>query len=434
MSGLEDGVNRRADGGTGVPPARGGGGAPPGGLPGDLHGAVPPDFPYGLQDHPPRRLPGGFPYDLPYADTAAPVRSVSAADLPAVVAGNQLLCSAFGAAGVDGVTACVEELLLRHGPVPLVGLDDLPPDALCVSVGAVGGFAPLLELPPCGDEFALAVRALEARLGRPVDAVVSLNAAGPNALFPIAAAAALGLPLADCDGMGRIFPLIHQTTYSLAGLRVTPLAAASQTGDVVVLETDPVRADPLLRGIVDASGGFMVCALYPATAEELRGAAITGSTSRIMRAGRLLTAAPDRRALLDGLARTVGARVLGSGRVTEVGHPVPSKGARHYPSMPSSIVLTEHGGTDRIIRLEAQNELLLALVDGAVAAGVPDHLCLLDRQKLRMTGLEGVAGGDDIDVLVVPAAPMWHTPEGLALAGPRAFGFPVRHPSEEGPR
>jgi DUF917 family protein len=100
--------------------------------------------------------------------------------------------------------------------------------------------------------------------------------------------------------------------------------------------------------------------------------------------------------------------------------------------MPSSIVLAEPGEAGRIIRLEAQNELLLALIDGAVAAAVPDVLCMLDRHKLRVVGLEGVEVGDDVDVLMVPAAPMWHTEAGLGLAGPRAFGFPVSHPSEGG--
>jgi uncharacterized protein len=367
-------------------------------------------------------------------EAAAPVRTISAGDVPAMVAGNGLLCSAVGAAGVDGVTVCVEELLRQHGPVSLLDLDALPADAMCAAVGAVGAFAPLIELPPCGDEFELAVRALEARVGRRLDAVISLNAAGPNALFPIGAAAALGLPLVDCDGMGRILPLIHQTTYALAGLTVTPMTAASQTGDVVVLDTRSVRADPLIRGVVDASGGFMICAMYPATAGQLRQAAIRGSTSRLMRVGTLLNTVTRRRTLLAELARTVGARPLASGRVVEVGRAGRTEGTRHYPSLPTTVVVAEHGSSDRIVRLEAQNEFLLALIDGAVAAAVPDVLCLIDRQKLRLVGLEGVAVGDDVDVLVIPAAPMWHTPAGLALGGPRAFGFPVRHPSEEAKR
>jgi DUF917 family protein len=366
--------------------------------------------------------------------TASAGTMLTADDLPALVAGNQLLCSAMGACGIDGVTLCTDELLRRHGPVPLVGLDALPATALCAAVGAVGGFAPLIELPPFGDEFVQAVRALEDRLDRRLDAVTTLNAAGPNAMFPIAAAAALGLPLIDCDGMGRVLPLIHQTTYHLAGISVTPLAASSQTGDTVVLHTAPSRADRLLRGVVDASGGFMICALYPATVRQLRTAAIPGSTSRILEVGRLLTAVSGRAELIGGLARTVGAHLLSGGRIVEVGRTDRTVGTRHYPSMPSGIVVQEPGRTGRTVRLEAQNELLLALLDGSVAAAVPDVLCLVDRQRLRLVGLEQAAVGDDVDVLVVPADRRWHTVQGLDLAGPRAFGFPVRHPSEAGRR
>ncbi|WP_340556468.1 DUF917 domain-containing protein [Streptomyces sp. GSL17-111] len=363
-----------------------------------------------------------------------PLRHIAAADLPVLVAGNELLSSGRGAAALDGLTVCVAALLEQYGPVPLVPLDALPPEARCVAVGAVGGFAPLIELPFSGDEFAGAVRALEDRLGHRVDAIVALNSAGPNALVPLAAAAALGLPLVDCDGMGRILPLIHQTTYALAGLPVGPLAAMSAAGDAVVLDTSTARADLLLRGVVDASGGLMACAMYPATAARLRHAAIRGATSRIVRMGELLTTQNRHAAVLAGLARTVGARLLASGRVVALDLPGPTAGARQYPSMPTSIVVSDPATDGPVVRLEAQNEILLALVDGAVVAAVPDVVCLLDRQELRPVGLEGIAVGDHVDVLVVPAAPMWHTPEGLALAGPRAFGFPVRHPNEEGNR
>lgn len=357
------------------------------------------------------------------------VHRIRAEDLPAIVAGNELLSS--GGGGLDGLTQCVADLLRRHGPVPLVPLDALDPGTHCAAVGVVGGYAPLLELPPGGDEVALAVRALEERTGRALGAVIALNSAGPNALIPIAAAAALGLPLVDCDGMGRIFPLIHQTTYALGGLSATPLAAVSQTGDVAVIDCATARSDLLLRGVVDAAGGAMVCALYPTTAGELRSVAIQGATSRVMRVGELLTRETQHAALLAGLSRTVGARVLASGQITALDLPNPSAGARLFPSVPTSLVVTDPSGHGPVVRLEAQNEILLALIDGAIAAAVPDVICLLDRQRLAPVGLESVAVADHVDVLVVPAAPMWHSQEGLALAGPRAFGFPVRHPGEE---
>ncbi|WP_323379557.1 DUF917 domain-containing protein, partial [Streptomyces durbertensis] len=355
---------------------------------------------------------------------ATAVHHISADDVPALVAGDELLSS--GGGGIDGLTLCVTDLLRRLGPVPLVPLDALPPHTRCAAVGLVGGFAPITELPPGGDEGALAVRALEERTGHRLDAVVALNSAGPNALFPIATAALLGLPLVDCDGMGRILPLIHQTTYALGGLPVTPLAAVSQTGDTTVLECDTPRADRLLRGVVDASGGAMVCAMYPTTAGALRAVAIREATSRVMRVGELLTRETRHASLLAGLARTVGARVLASGQVTAVDLPHPPGGAGAFPSMPTSIVVSDPAGGGPVVRLEAQNEILLALIDGAVAAAVPDVVCLLDRQRLWPVALESVAVADHVDVLVVPAAPMWHTPAGLALAGPRAFGFPVR--------
>lgn len=360
------------------------------------------------------------------------VHRITADDLPAIVAGNELLSS--GGGGLDGLTLSVAELLREHGPVPLVPLDALPPHTRCAAVGLTGGFAPLLELPLGGDESVLAVQALEERTGERLDAIIALNSAGPNALFPIAAAASLGLPLIDCDGMGRILPLINMTTYALGGLPATPLAAVSQTGDTVVLDCATARSDLLLRGIVEASGGAMACALYPTTVAQLRGVAIQGATSRVMRVGELLTRETQHAALLAGLARTVGARVLASGQVTALDLPGPSAGARHFPSVPTSIVVADPTGKGPVVRLEAQNEILLALIDGAVTAAVPDVLCLLDRQRLAPVSLENVAVADHVDVLVVPAAPMWHTPQGLAMAGPRAFGFPVRHPGEEAGR
>jgi DUF917 family protein len=81
--------------------------------------------------------------------------------------------------------------------------------------------------------------------------------------------------------------------------------------------------------------------------------------------------------------------------------------------------------------LEAQNELLLALVDGAVAAAVPDIICLLDPHDGHVTDVESISVGSEVQVVVLPAADVWHTPQGLALVGPRSFGFPVRHPQED---
>ncbi|MFB9909456.1 DUF917 domain-containing protein [Allokutzneria oryzae] len=360
------------------------------------------------------------------------ITEITVDDLPAIQTGSQLTCSSAGGTHFDGTRENFAELLRGTGPVRMVGLDELDGDALCVAIGAIGGFGPMLELPPYGDEAVLAVRALEARLGRRVDAVVSLNASGPNALFPVAAAAALGLPLVDCDGMGRVLPLVSQTTYAMAGLPIGPLAAVSLAGDVLMLDTSLQRSELLLRSAMQAAGGWMLCATYPSTVDQLRTCAIRGSTSKVVEVGRLLRGAPDRTTLLAGLASVAQARVLGGGRVVELGHATRTVGARQYPAAPTSVVVREPGPDGRMIRLEGQSEIFLAVIDGMVAAAVPDVLCLLDQREPHIVGLEQVAIGNDVDVLVMPADPLWHTRAGLALAGPRAFGFGVAHPREEG--
>ncbi|AHI01845.1 DUF917 domain-containing protein [Kutzneria viridogrisea] len=362
------------------------------------------------------------------------VNEITVEDLPALVAGSSLLCSAAGDASFDGYCEIVAELLRNRGSVRLVELDSMPDDALCAAIGVMGGFAPMVELPPSGDEAVLAVRALEDRLGRKLDALVALNAAGPNAVFAVAAAAVLDLPLVNCDGMGRVLPLISQTTYALDGMPIGPLSAVSLAGDVLVLDSGLHRSDLLLRATMQAAGGWMLCAMYPATVSRLRTAAIPHATSRVLEVGRHLTSATERGALLDGLARAVGARVVGSGRIVELGHATRTIGPRHYPAVPTSVVVQEYADTGRMIRLEGQSELLVAVIDGVVAAAVPDVLCLIDRHDLRVVGVETVAVGDHVDVLVVPADARWHSKAGLTLAGPRAFGFPVRHPREEAQR
>jgi DUF917 family protein len=360
---------------------------------------------------------------------SAAVSRIGVGDVASLVAGAEFFSSSVAGSSMANVRAWASEVLERRGPVPLVRVEDLAPDTLCAAVGTAGSVTALAELPPAGDEPVAVVRALQNQLGERLGAVMPLNAATLNAVVPVIAAAELGLPLVDCDGMGRILPLINQTSYAVAGLPLTPLAATSVVHDLISIDTTPARAELLVRALLSTAGGWLMCALYPTPARDLAAGAIHGSMSRVVRVGRVLTSATDHEAILQGLADTVGASVLGGGPVVELG-PSGHRGAPAQPANPTTVVVHEEHGRGRLIRLEAQNELLLAVIDGRVSTAVPDLLCLLDRNSLRMKGLERVAVGDDVDVLAVPAAPVWHSEAGLALAGPRAFGLAVRHPEE----
>ncbi|MBC3993646.1 DUF917 family protein, partial [Streptomyces sp. AC563] len=98
------------------------------------------------------------------------------------------------------------------------------------------------------------------------------------------------------------------------------------------------------------------------------------------------------------------------------------------PAHASTVLVAESGGAGRLLQLELQNDILLVLADGALTAAVPDVICLLDAVRGGVVGLDSLGGGEVVEVLVMPAAPVWYSSAGLALAGPRAFGLPVEHP------
>jgi DUF917 family protein len=358
------------------------------------------------------------------------IRSIGVEDLDVLWAGAQIYGSAIGGHDLAWLVAWTRALLAERGPVPLVRAADLG-QGNCAAVLVMGTMTSLLGLMPTGDEVSQAVDAFVGRTGRPLDAVYPLDAATINALIPLAAAAQLGLPLVDCDGMGRIFPMIHQTSLYLAGMPVGPIAAASPTGDTVVVDSEGSRADSLMRSMLDQLGGWALTVMHPCSASELDAAGLHGTVSRLLKVGHLIRDSASAEELSRRLAAEVGSWMVGRGPVVAVEHGTP-RGEVALPSLPSSVVVVERTGSGRVIQLEVQNEILVAMVDGRVVAAVPDTICLLDWSTGEIVGTDQVHVGDDIGIIVLPSAAVWHTKAGLALVGPGAFGIPIEHPG--GPR
>ncbi|WP_217189183.1 DUF917 domain-containing protein [Streptomyces buecherae] len=359
---------------------------------------------------------------------AGPVRAIGAEDVPTLWAGAQFYAPAFGEDGAEGLREWVTALLAEHGPVPLVRAEALPPTTRCAALGLVGSGTALAELPPVGDEFTTALSGIERRLGQRVEAVFPLAAAALNALTPLVAACLRGLPLIDSDGMGRVFPLVQYTSLHLAGLPVGPVCAAGPAGESLTVEAASAdRVETMLRAQVHLMGGWAATASYPCAAAELRRAGLHGTVSRLLAAGRVLLAGGPVDRVVSQLSAVTGCRSVGRGRVVEVEQLTrPMEWAQ--PAHASTVLVAESGGAGRLLQLELQNDILLVLADGALTAAVPDVICLLDAVRGGVVGLDSLGGGEVVEVLVMPAAPVWYSSAGLALAGPRAFGLPVEHP------
>ncbi len=87
----------------------------------------------------------------------------------------------------------------------LIGVEELDDDARVLTIGGIGAPAVTIEKLPEGNEGLRVLECLEEFSGRKIDALISAEIGGGNALEPMLTAAAAGLPVVDGDGMGRGF-------------------------------------------------------------------------------------------------------------------------------------------------------------------------------------------------------------------------------------
>ncbi len=323
------------------------------------------------------------------------------------------------------VQLIAQEAIRAHGPVRVWTVDEVPADALVVAVGMMGGPTVLAERLPNSSEASQAIQSLERYLDRPVTALISIEIGGVNGVLPLIPAAHLGLPLVDGDLMGRAFPGIHMTLASIAGIRTTPMVIVDSRGSQVILDTpNNLDTESLARSVVMDMGGAVQVAFYPMVGSQLRRAVLAGSLSHILRIGRVVHEARDyHRDPILAMLRATGGVELFRGKVTSVQRQylVGNDYAFGDASVEGAGIL--YTGQEMVLKF--QNEYLLAAVGHHLVATVPDNIVVLGARTADPFPPEFLESGIDLIILGLPCTEGWRTPEGLAIVGPRAFGYDV---------
>lgn len=352
------------------------------------------------------------------------MRTLTLDDIDRLAIGAQFLACSIDPTTMDMYVEMTRQAMHTR-TLRLATLDDLDPDDLVVAIGFVSLGLLMAGMPPRGDEMLGCLRAIEAAVGREVVAVFPLAAANVNAVAPLLAALQADLPVADADAMGRVFPLISQTTLNAGGVGIGPIALMGAIGEKVTIEvSDARRAEALVRAATEELGGWAASAMYPCTVRELRDHGVAESISRMLSLGAILDRSSSLQAKYQQLSDLVGTKRIARAQVTHV-ESIFGPSEVTVPAQPSSLTLVDDGN-GRIVRLEIQNEILLAFVDGAVAAAIPDIITLIDPEQGSVVSVDDVRIGDVLDILRTPADPKWYEPNGLALAGPAAFGVPIQ--------
>jgi DUF917 family protein len=317
---------------------------------------------------------------------------------------------------VHNVQLSVEAAIDEHGPVRVVGVDDLGPEDAVIIMSGIGAPSVGIEMLGASSQAATLLREVERLIDRKITTVMAAEIGGSNGVAPVGWAAQLGLAVLDADGMGRAFPEATMISMNVVGLPSEFAVMSDVLGNVAVLRTIDISwLERHARAFTVAAGGIALGAHYFLTHETAKGAVIEGTVSRAIQVGRRLLAASEP---VADIADELGAAVLLSGKVVDIDRNTAGGFTR------GSVTIDGIGDDrGRLVRVEIQNENLVVIEDGAVIVSVPDLVSILDSETGEAISTEMLRFGQRVSVLAWPCDPLWRTPRGIELAGPLAFGY-----------
>ena len=332
-----------------------------------------------------------------------------------------------GGGGDPYIGRLIAEQAIRECGMPaVVDPRDVPDDAAVYTSAMIGAPTVLVEKIASGDDIVLSVRRLEKYRRRPADFIAPIEIGGCNSMIPIAAAARLGLPLVDADGMGRAFPELQMVTFNIYGVPAAPVAMADEHGNSVVIEAaDAKTAEEMARANVVQMGLSALLSCYPMTGETLKRAGVLGTLRLALEIGRAIDR--GRRegdptgALLAALRESPfynRCKVLFEGKIADLRRET----TRGF-SIGHCRIEAASGSGSESLEIEFQNENLVARRGSNLLAIVPDLVCVVDAETAEPITTEALRYGQRVRVIATSCAPIMRTPEALAIFGPRAFGI-----------
>jgi hypothetical protein len=313
-----------------------------------------------------------------------------------------------------------KKAIAEKGPVRLLDVGDIPDDELVIPSAMMGAPAAMLEKLPNGSEPEAAFRAVESFFSRKAFAVLPIEAGGLNSTIPVYTAARLGLPMVDGDGMGRAFPEIPMVSFSIGGVKASPMVCCDEKGNKVVIDAvSNAWVETLSRMVTVAMGLSSMIGLYVMDGRKLKELAIRGTISLEIEIGRRIIQGRQGKANpIDSVLEVTRGHRLFEGKLTDVRRDLTTgfvRGKALFDGIDSC--------KGQAFELEFQNENLVARRDGVPCAMVPDLITVLDRETAAPITTEHLKYGQRAVIVGMPCDPFWRTEKALRQVGPRYFKY-----------
>ncbi len=359
-----------------------------------------------------------------------PIRTLTEQEMIDMMVGSSI--QATRSSNSASLIARVREAFAQGKRFTMISVEDLPDDWTIVIPSAIGGGgaweyvrerAARQKLPLVEEPMLKAIQALSRHVGRPFQAVVRTEAAG-STLTAFLMAHALGVPVVDACVTGRAVPEMQQSVPFINGIAATPAAMVTRWGDTMVIDkaVDDYRVEDFGRAAAVASGGSVQMANSPLRGAEVKRGLIRGSVSEAIRYGRTVREAREQgRDPIAALLSVSNGYELFRGRVTRAD--MKAEGGFTWWNVELAGLGTYAG---HVYRVFVKNENIVSWLDGTPDAMAPDLISNLDPKTgdaVTSQGLGGYELNTEVVMVGIPASPMWRTPRGIDVLGPRHFGF-----------
>jgi DUF917 family protein len=365
---------------------------------------------------------------------APPVRTLTEQEMVDMMVGSSI--QATRSSNSETLIKRVHDAVAQGRRFTMISVEDLPDDWTIVIPSAIGGGgaweyvrerAERQKLPTVEEPMLKAIQALSRHIGKPFQAVVRTEAAG-STLTAFLMAGALGVPVVDACVTGRAVPEMQQSVPFINGISATPAAMVTRWGDTMVIDraVDDYRVEDLGRAVAVASGGSVQMANSPLSGAQVKRAVIRGSLSEAILYGRTVREAREqgRNPIAALLAVSKGYELF-RGVVTKAD----MKGDRGFTWWD-----VELAGVDayagHVYKVFVKNENIVTWLDGTPDAMSPDLISNLDPatgDAITSQGLGGYPLKAEVAMIGIPASPLWRTPRGIEVLGPRHFGFDLEY-------
>jgi len=316
--------------------------------------------------------------------------------------------------------------------------DVIPDDAWTCSVFGMGSIAPQKTLSPAerkalgyGDwviprPMVEAVRELEKYTGYRIEAIVPFELGAGNSTAPTDVAIRLGVKIIDGDYAGRAIPELAQTTPAINGYTFEPGTICDPWGNVLIMKKAvSLQVAERIGKMISiatklpdikapcAHAGFLL------KGRDMKRLIVPDGVSRSLEIGRQI-----RKALEAGedpakaASEAMGGWVLFRGRVSR--KEWESRDGYMYGT---TIIQGSEANSGHTLKVWFKNENHITYLDEKPFVTSPDLIAIIDATSGEPYTNTVVEEGMNVAVLGTRADVKYRRPEGLALLGPRYFGF-----------